>query len=84
MTASATIETREEKIESTGGTIIHVRSWRPESATRDVVVIFHGVLARSGYCRSPAEQLAAGAGYAVYALDLQSELAGLMCESFAF
>ncbi|QJR37489.1 alpha/beta hydrolase [Gemmatimonas groenlandica] len=70
MTAAASIETREEKIESIGGTMIHVRSWRPETAPRGVVVICHGVLSHSGYYGWAAEQLVA-AGYAVYALDLR-------------
>ena len=33
----------EEKIDSTKGIRIHIRSWRPASTPRAVVVICHGV-----------------------------------------
>ncbi len=61
---------KEEKVQSTGGIKIFVRSWMPEGKARAVVAICHGVLSHSGYYRWVAEQLVAS-GYAVYALDLR-------------
>jgi len=59
----------EEKVETTGGFKITVRSWRPEAKARGVVAIVHGVKSHSGYYAWAAEQLV-GSGLAVYALDL--------------
>ena len=67
-TLSATLT--EERVEGTDGTKIFVRSWRPETTPRGVVVICHGVKSHSGYYFWAAEQLAAS-GLAVYALDLR-------------
>ena len=60
----------EEKIDSTKGVKIHVRSWRPDAAPRAVVVICHGVNSHGGQYLWVGEQFAAG-GYAAYALDLR-------------
>jgi alpha-beta hydrolase superfamily lysophospholipase len=68
MTMSA--RAHEEKIDSTKGVKIHVRSWLPESKPRAVVVICHGVNSHGGQYQWTGEQLAAG-GLAAYALDLR-------------
>jgi acylglycerol lipase len=60
----------EEKIESTKGLRIFVRSWMPPSTPRAVVVVCHGVNSHSGQYLWVGEQLA-GAGYAAFALDLR-------------
>ena len=62
--------TAEEKIPGPGGLGIFVRSWRPASRVRGIVVICHGVNSHSGYYTWTAGQLVS-AGLAVYALDLQ-------------
>ena len=60
----------EETLESAGGLKIFVRSWRPASQPRAVVVICHGVNSHGGQYAWVAEQLVAD-GLAVYALDLR-------------
>jgi acylglycerol lipase len=60
----------EERIDSAKGVKIFVRSWRPESMPRALVVICHGVNSHSGQYLWVGEQLAAS-GLAVYALDLR-------------
>jgi len=70
MTARMMITPKEERIQSTKGIKIFVRSWRPKITPRGVVAICHGVLSHSGYYMWVAEQLVAS-GYAVYALDLR-------------
>lgn len=60
----------EETIESTGGTQVFVRSWKPASTPRAVVVICHGVNSHGGQYLWAGEQLV-GEGHAVYALDLR-------------
>ena len=60
----------EERVDSTKGISIFVRSWLPETATRAVVVICHGVNSHGGQYIWAGEQLVA-AGLAVYALDLR-------------
>ena len=60
----------EERIDTTGGLQILVRSWRPAGTARGVIAICHGVKSHSGYYISVAEQFAAS-GFAVYALDLR-------------
>ena len=59
----------EEKIDGSGGLKILVRSWRPQTEPRGVVVLVHGFNSHSGYYFWVAEQLV-GEGLAVYALDL--------------
>jgi acylglycerol lipase len=61
---------REEKIDSTKGIQIFVRSWQPPVEPRAVVVICHGVNSHSGQYLWAGEQLMA-AGWSVYALDLR-------------
>jgi acylglycerol lipase len=60
----------EERIDSAKGVTIFVRSWRPASAPRAVVVICHGVNSHSGQYVWAGEQLVA-VGYAVFALDMR-------------
>jgi alpha-beta hydrolase superfamily lysophospholipase len=60
----------EERVEATGGARIFVRSWKPASKPRAVVVICHGVNSHGGQYLWAAEQLVAG-GFAAYALDLR-------------
>ncbi len=60
---------REERIDSSKGIKIFVRSW-PVDAPRAVLVICHGVNSHGGQYLWAGEQFAA-AGYAVYALDLR-------------
>jgi alpha-beta hydrolase superfamily lysophospholipase len=60
----------EEKIDSTKGVKIHVRSWRPDTVPRAVVVICHGVNSHGGQYLWAGEQFAAS-GLAAFALDLR-------------
>src|SRR6478672_1183689 len=60
----------EERIETTGGLTLFVRSWRPDANARGVVVIVPGFNSHSGYFEWTAGQLVA-AGLAVYAVDLR-------------
>lgn len=68
MTTQATAH--EERIQSTKGIDIFVRSWKPDNKPRAVVVICHGVNSHSGQYLWVAEQFEAS-GFAVYALDLR-------------
>jgi alpha-beta hydrolase superfamily lysophospholipase len=67
---SAVVSTHEEKIDSTKGIKIFVRSWSPAPAPRAVVVICHGVNSHSGQYLWVGGQFAAS-GFATYALDLR-------------
>jgi len=69
-TEGTTTGAKEERIESTGGVRIFVRSWRPPSTPRAVVVICHGVNSHGGQYLWAGEQFAAR-GLAAYALDLR-------------
>ena len=60
----------EERIDSSKGVQIFVRSWLPESAPRAVVVVCHGVNAHGGQYAWVGEQFVAS-GLAAYALDLR-------------
>lgn len=60
---------REDRIDGAPGHNIFVRSWRPDTEARAVVVICHGVNSHSGYYIWAGERLVAR-GFAVYALDL--------------
>ena len=60
----------EEKIDSTKGVKIFVRSWHPDSQLRAVVVVCHGVNSHGGQYAWVGEQFAAR-GLAAYALDLR-------------
>lgn len=66
----ATLALHEEKIDSTKGIKIFVRSWQPDSKPRAVIVVCHGVNSHSGQYAWVGEQLA-DSGVAVYALDLR-------------
>jgi acylglycerol lipase len=76
----------EERLEGAGGLKIFVRSWRPGSSPRAVVVIVPGFNSHSGYYTWVAEQLVAS-GVAVYAVDLrgrgQSDGERFYVQSFA-
>ncbi|MFA9438795.1 lysophospholipase [Uliginosibacterium sp. sgz301328] len=61
---------QEERVATTKGLSLFVRSWRPADAPRAAVVICHGVKSHSGYYFWTAAQLAAR-GFVVYALDLR-------------
>ena len=60
----------EERLETTGGLTLFVRSWRPDANARGLVVIVPGFNSHSGYFGWTAEQLVA-ADLAVYAVDLR-------------
>jgi acylglycerol lipase len=60
----------EERIEDAEGFGIFVRSWRPKTNARGVVVIVPGFNSHSGYYGWVAQQLTAS-GLAVYAVDLR-------------
>lgn len=60
----------EERLATTGGLTLFVRSWRPTANARGVVVIVPGFNSHSGYFGWTAEQLVA-ADLAVYAVDLR-------------
>ncbi len=68
MTMRTTV--REERIDSTKGITIFVRSWLPESTPRAVVVICHGVNSHGGQYVWVGEQFVSR-GFAAYALDLR-------------
>jgi acylglycerol lipase len=61
---------KEETFEGVGGLKIFLRSWRPASKPRAVVVICHGVNSHGGQYIGVAEEFAAS-GLAAYALDLR-------------
>jgi alpha-beta hydrolase superfamily lysophospholipase len=61
---------QEERLESSKGIKIFVRSWHPKAAPRAVVVICHGVNSHGGQYVWVGEQLVAR-DLAVYALDLR-------------
>jgi len=70
MTQALMTETREEKIEGSGGLELLVRSWRPAGTPRGVVMIVPGFNAHGGRYADVAEQLTKS-GLAVYAIDLR-------------
>jgi alpha-beta hydrolase superfamily lysophospholipase len=70
MSQAGTRTMKEERIQETDGLNIFVRSWRPATSARGLVVIVPGFNAHSGYYGWVAEQLTAG-GLGVYALDLR-------------
>ncbi len=61
---------REEKIDSSKGIKIFVRSWMPATEPRAVVVICHGVNSHGGQYLWAGQQFAE-AGFAAFALDLR-------------
>jgi len=70
MSEARTNTMNEERIEGQAGLNIFVRSWRPGTTARGVVVIVPGFNAHSGYYGWVAQQLAAS-GLAVFAVDLR-------------
>ena len=68
MSIAATLQ--EDRLESSKGIKIFVRSWHPKTAPRAVVVICHGVNSHGGQYLWVGEQLVAR-DWAVYALDLR-------------
>ena len=70
MTHAFTQTTLEETIEGTDGLELFVRSWRPATQARALLVIVPGFNAHSGYYEWVAAQLTAK-GYAVYSGDLR-------------
>jgi acylglycerol lipase len=60
----------EERLATTGGLTLFVRSWRPAANARGLVVIVPGFNSHSGYYGWVAEQFVA-ADLVVYALDLR-------------
>ena len=67
---SGVVNTLEEKIDSSKGVQIFVRSWVPPFAPRAIVVICHGVNSHSGQYLWAGEQFTAHS-LAVFALDLR-------------
>lgn len=61
---------QEEFLSTTGGLRLFVRSWKPDSVPRAVVVICHGVNSHGGQYIWAAEKFVQR-GFAVYALDLR-------------
>ena len=60
----------EERLQTTGGLTLFVRSWRPDASAHGLVVIVPGFNSHSGYYGWVAEKLVA-ADLVVYALDLR-------------
>jgi acylglycerol lipase len=61
---------KEESLESPLGLKIFLRSWRPATVPRAIIVLSHGFNSHGGYYLWAAEQLLAS-GLAVYALDFR-------------
>jgi len=61
---------KEEFLDGAGGVKIFIRSWRPASSPRGVIVISHGFNSHSGQYAWAAQQFVAK-GFAVYAADLR-------------
>lgn len=66
----ADVTATEEFLDGAGGVKIFIRSWRPASAPRGVIVISHGFNSHSGQYGWAARQFVAS-GFAVYAADLR-------------
>ena len=67
---STVVSTHEERIDSSKGVTIFVRSWQPAIPPRALLVICHGVNSHSGQYQWVGDQFAA-TGLAVHALDLR-------------
>jgi alpha-beta hydrolase superfamily lysophospholipase len=67
---AGTAAPREERLQSSGGIGIFIRSWQPGAQARGVVVIVPGFNSHGGYYLWVADQLVAR-GLAVYAVDLR-------------
>lgn len=70
MARGPAITVKEETFEGMGGLKIFLRSWKPASKPRGVIVVCHGVNSHGGQYISVAEQFAAS-GFVAYALDLR-------------
>jgi acylglycerol lipase len=70
MTQPSTSRAHEDRITSSSGLELFIRSWRPETTARAVVAIVPGFNSHSGYYEWVADQLTAK-GFAVYAVDLR-------------
>jgi acylglycerol lipase len=70
MSEARTDKMHEDRIHGENGLDIFVRSWRPDTNARGVVVIVPGFNSHSGYYGWVAKQLTAS-GLAVYAVDLR-------------
>jgi acylglycerol lipase len=70
MSQARTQTMTEERIQGAGGLGIFVRSWRPKTNARGVVVIVPGFNSHSGHYAWVAQQMTAS-GLAVYAVDLR-------------
>ena len=66
----ATARAREEKLKSTDGLNLFVRSWHPDGPARAVVALVPGFNSHSGYYAWAAAQFTAN-GLAAYAVDLR-------------
>jgi len=70
MTQPSGSSAREDRVTSSDGHELFIRSWRPEASPRAVVTIVPGFNSHSGYYSWMAGQFTAN-GYAVYAVDLR-------------
>jgi acylglycerol lipase len=70
MTQPSTTIAHEDRVTSSEGHELFIRSWRPETNVRAVVTIVPGFNSHSGYYTWVADQLTAN-GCAVYAVDLR-------------
>ncbi len=66
----ADVAPKEEFLDGAGGVKIFVRSWRPATSPRGVIVISHGFNSHSGQYAWAAQQFVSK-GFAVYAADLR-------------
>jgi len=70
MTQPSTSKAHEDRVTSSDGHELFIRSWRPETTVRAIVAIVPGFNSHSGYYTWVADQLTAS-GFAVYAVDLR-------------
>jgi len=70
MTQPSTSKAHEDRVTSSDGHELFIRSWRPETTVRAIVAIVPGFNSHSGYYAWVADQLTAN-GFAVYAVDLR-------------
>src|SRR5215467_412162 len=70
MTQPSTSHAHDDRVTSSGGLELNVRSWRPPSSPRAVVAIVPGFNSHSGYYEWVAGKLTEN-GFAAYAVDLR-------------
>ena len=70
MTQQSTSRAHEDRVTSSDGHELFIRSWRPETNVAAIVAIVPGFNSHSGYYTWVADQLTAN-GYAAYAVDLR-------------